>query len=37
MNLMLTGQLTNGLTAFNRLERNPELAGRCAPPSFLDH
>ena len=36
MNLMFNGQLTNRLTAFKRLQRHPELVGRCVLPSFLN-
>ena len=34
---MLTGQLTDRLTAFKRLQRNPKLEGRRVSPPSLDH
>ena len=37
MNLMLTGQLTNHLTAFKRLERYSGLVGWRVSPSFPDY
>ena len=37
MNRMLTGQLTDRLTACKRLQGNPKIVGWRVSPSFLDH